>query len=206
MFVGRSMPYRRQGLKFYMAQIKKTNNSYLGNKVDLRINHLPDGNLSVLDCYGGAGKIWAAIERETGRQIRYLPIDRLDYGVGLFLPGDNLVYLASLDLSRFNVVDLDAYGVPYHQLEVLFDREFTGRVFVTMNQTVAGGLPHDMLVQIGFSKAIIQASPTLCFRNGWRHFLDYLAARGVRQVVHRSKARKHYLTFTLNGAEAHAAD
>lgn len=200
------MPYRRQGLKCCMAQTKKTNNSYLGNKVDLRINHLPNGDLSVLDCYGGAGKIWVAIERETGRLIRYLPIDKLDCGVGLFLPGDNLVYLASLDLSRFNVVDLDAYGVPYHQLEALFDKGFTGRVFVTMNQTVVGALPHDMLVQIGFSKAIIQASPALCFRNGWRHFLDYLATRGVRQVVHRSKARKHYLTFMLSGAEAHAAD
>ena len=89
---------------------------------------------------------------------------------------------------------------------VLFDKGFTGRVFVTMNQTVVGRLPNDMLMQIGFSKAIIKASPALCFRNGWRHFLDYLAQRGVRQVVHRSKARKHYLTFLLNGAEEHAAD
>lgn len=189
-----------------MAQTKKTNNSYLGNKVDLRINYLPAGDLSVLDCYGGAGKIWVAIGRETGRQIRYLPIDKLDYGVGLFLPGDNLVYLASLDLSRFNVIDLDAYGVPYQQLRVLFDKRFVGRVFITMNQTIVGELPHDMLTEVGFSRAMLRMSPALCFRNGWQHFLDYLALMGVRQVVHRTKARKHYLTFALSGVEERAVD
>lgn len=189
-----------------MVQIKKTNNSYLGNKVGLRISYLPDGDLSVLDCYGGAGKIWAAIKRETGRQIRYLPIDKLDYGIGLYLPGENLVYLASLDLSRFNVIDLDAYGVPYHQLEVVFAKKFSGRVFVTMNQVLAGGMPHDMMIKIGFSKAIIREAPTICFRNGWEYFMDYLALMGVRQVVHRSKGRKHYLTFRLSGAEERAED
>ena len=187
-----------------MVQIKKNNNSYLGNKVGLRISYLPDGDLSVLDCYGGAGKIWAAIKRETGRQIRYLPIDKLDYGIGLYLPGENLVYLASLDLSRFNVIDLDAYGVPYHQLEVVFAKKFSGRVFVTMNQVLAGGMPHDMMIKIGFSKAIIREAPTICFRNGWEYFMDYLALMGVRQVVHRSKGRKHYLTFRLSGAEGRA--
>jgi hypothetical protein len=189
-----------------MAQTKKTNNSFLSNKVKLRLAHLPDGDLSVLDCYGGSGLIWAAIERETGRKIRYISIDKQDYDIGLYLPGDNLAYLKSLNLGRFNVIDLDAYGVPFDQLEVLFERGYTGRVFVTFTQVVVGALPRGMLREIGFTPGMMRKIPTLFFRRGWRYFQDYLALKGVRTIVHRSHARKHYLTFPLSGAEAPVGD
>lgn len=189
-----------------MAQTKKTNNSFLSNKVKLRLAHLPDGDLSVLDCYGGSGLIWAAIERETGRKIRYISIDKQDYDIGLYLPGDNLAYLKSLDLGRFNVIDLDAYGVPFDQLEVLFERGYTGLVFVTFIQVVAGSLPRGMLREIGFTPEMVRKIPSLFFRRGWRYFSDYLAQKGVRTITHRSHARKHYLTFCLNGAEAPVGD
>ncbi len=181
-----------------MAQIKKTNNSYLGNKIDLRLNHLPKGDLSVLDCYGGAGLIWRAIMGETKRRIRYVAIDESDYSVGFYLPGNNLAYLQSLDLGRFNVIDLDAYGVPFEQLEILFQRGYTGRVFVTFIQIVVGAVPYRMLTSVGFSTEMIRKTPALFFKRGWEYFLEYLAQKGVRTVTHRSHARKHYLVFDIN--------
>src|SRR5688572_25502525 len=99
-----------------MAQTsKKTNNSYLADKVALRVAHMPKaGEVRVLDCYAGQGVIWRAVERLTGREIKVLGIDvnKPDELSGFRMPGDNRAYLEIIDLSRFDVVDLDAYGIP----------------------------------------------------------------------------------------------
>jgi len=179
-----------------MAQTKKTNNSYLGNKIELRLAFLPEAP-SVLDCYGGAGLIWRVITERTGLKIRYVGIDKNEYGSGFYLPGDNMAYLLAMDLSRFNVIDLDAYGVPYEQLKTLFERRYSGRVFVTFIQSLYGKMPYGLLEEIGFSRVMIEKCPTLFGKRGWRHFLDWLAQNGVGEVVHRSNAGKHYLTFAL---------
>lgn len=154
-------------------------------------------NPCVLDCFGGQGLVWSRVKKATGIDIKYLGIDKINYGTGFYLPGDNLAYLGSIDLSRFNVVDLDSYGVPYEQLEIVFSRGFIGRVFVTFIQVLQGKLPYGMLEEIGFSREMITKIPTLFAKNGWDYFLEYLAKKGVRQIIHRSYARKHYLTFEI---------
>lgn len=175
----------------------RTNNSYLADKVALRCNHLPsDDQIRVLDCYGGAGLIWSAVRKLSNRDIAVLPIDVMDYG-DFRLPGDNRSYLSSIDLARFNVVDLDAYGIPADQLATLFDRGFSGVVFVTFIQSVVGAIPHRILTDIGFSKTMIRKSPAVFSCRGWYYFLDWLALNGVDRIWHRSKARKHYLVFNL---------
>ena len=180
-----------------MVTDTKTNNSYLGNKIDLRLNNLPPGDISVLDCYGGARLIWKAIEECLDRPVRYIGIDRDDYGIGFYLPGDNLGYLTSLDLTRFNVIDLDAWGVPYEQLKILFERGYRGRVFVTMTQVVMGKIPKGLIEDIGFTAEMYSACPTIFGKRGWQYFLEWLALKGVRTITHRSHAKKHYLTFEL---------
>lgn len=160
-----------------MAQTTtKTNNSYLADKVALRSRNLPKGKteLNVLDCYGGQGRIWTAVQLQTGREINVLPIDVKDYG-DFFMPGDNRSFLSIIDLSRFQVVDLDAYGVPYDQLKILFEREYHGLVFVTFIQTLYGIMPKELLADLGFSNEMVDPS-RLCLqsrdgsisKNGWR--------------------------------------
>lgn len=186
-----------------MAQ---TNNSYLADKVALRAGHLPAGeHLRVLDCYGGEGKIWAAVKRLTGRRITVLPIDLREYEDNAFyLPGDNRAYLQSLDLHRFDVIDLDAYGVPFDQLEQVFESGFQGVVFVTFIQSIMGRLPTGLLEAVGFTHEMVEKCPTLFGKSGWKYFLEYLSRRGVKRIWHRSHARKHYLGF--NCAAEPAAD
>lgn len=179
-----------------MAQTKKTNNSYLGNKVDLRINNLPE-NPVVLDCFGGAGIIWTAIESKTGKKINRIGIDKIDYGIGFYLDGNNLAYLKTIDLTKFNVVDLDAYGVPYEQIKILFDRHYSGVVFVTFIQSIFGQMPKMLLQDIGFDENMIKSCPTLFGKRGFEYFLEWLAKNGVRTVTHRSNSRKHYLAFRI---------
>jgi hypothetical protein len=178
----------------------KTDNSYLRDKVDLRINHLPEGKVRVLDCYSGKGAIWEAVKRLCAkRDIQVLPIDQRHDKFDFHLHGDNLSYLQTLELSRFNVIDLDAYGVPFDQIECLVQRKYKGAVFVTMIQSIMGQLPHGMLEKVGFTKAQVEKAPTLFGRRGWQYFLEFLAVSGVKQIAHRSHSRKHYLAMVLGG-------
>jgi hypothetical protein len=127
-----------------------------------------------------------------------LPIDKRKDTRSFRLPGDNLRYLKTLDLTEFNVIDLDAYGTPFDQLQTLFDRGYTGTVFVTFIQGMFGGIPHGLLRAVGFTDAMMKKIPTLLGRRGWSYFLQWLALNEVRVVHHRSHAAKHYLVFTLS--------
>ncbi len=177
-----------------MAQ---TNNSFLADKVALRANHLPDGDsITVLDCYAGSGKVWAAVKKLTGRKIDVLPIDTREYdNIGFYLPGNNLAYLQSIDIHKFDVIDLDAYGVPFDQLDIIFKRQFKGTLFVTFIQSVMGGVPTGLLESVGFSAEMVKRCPTLFYKSGWKYFLEYLSKQGVRKIWHRSHYRKHYIGF-----------
>lgn len=180
-----------------MAQTKLTDNSYLSDKVALRLAHLPDKDgLRVLDCYGGTGKIWKAVRKLSGRRIMTLPIDVRD-NVGFHLPGDNRAYLDALDLGKFDIIDLDAYGIPYDQLKLIFERNYRGTVFVTFIQSIMGQINQGLLAEIGYPAEMVKKIPTLFGRRGWDHFLQYLALHGVGSISHRSHARKHYLCFSL---------
>jgi len=179
---------------------KKTDNHYTGDKVAIRINHSPwsdDRPLRVLDCYGGHGIIWRAIQRKTGKQINRTAIDQRKDMFQLHLHGDNVKVMAGMDLKKFDVIDLDAYGIPYDQLKIVFDQNFKGTVFVTAIQAMRGGIPSGLLMDIGFKNEMIRKSPTLFGRRGFQYLLEWLALNGIKKITHRSKARKHYFTFDI---------
>lgn len=183
----------------------KTDNHFLRDKIALRASHLPDGDVRVLDCYGGKGVVWRGVERLTGRAIKRLPID-IRRDIDTFrLAGDNESWLLSIDLSKFNVIDLDAYGQPIEQLQTIFERGYIGVVFVTFIQTALGKVHNRMLEDVGFTHEMVQKCPTLFARRGFEYFLDWLARHGVTSVSHRSAGRKHYLCF-VSGAAAPASD
>jgi len=179
----------------------QTDNSFFADKVALRAGHLPTktDRISVLDCFGGGGLVWSAVSSSTGRNINRISIEiKDDHGVGFHLPGNNMSFLPSMNIDKFDVIDLDAYGVPYDQLSVIFKRNYRGIVFVTFIQSVVGSLPRLMLVENGFTKEMIKNIPTLFFRNGWEYFKNFLALHGVGEVWHRHHHRKHYLGFMLD--------
>jgi len=180
-----------------MAQTtKKTFNSYLADKVWLRARNMPKGEVNVLDCFAGKGTIWRAVGLVTGREINTLPIDTTN-NEGFYLPGDNRSFLSIIDLTRFNVVDLDAYGSPYEQLKILFDRGYKGCVFVTHVQFDFGSTHLGMLEELGFSKEMVNKIHSLFQKSGWEYFCEYLALHGVKTIRVRGHQRKHYLFFKM---------
>lgn len=95
---------------------KATDNSHLGLKLKVRQEAVQDlDEIKVLDCYAGRNVMWSHFKTD-----RYYGIER-EKGKGKNLYADNLKVIPSLDLSGFNVIDLDAYGVPYEQVNSIFD-------------------------------------------------------------------------------------
>ena len=96
----------------------KTNNSYLQLKQSLRAYYTSDLNeVNVLDCFCGKSEVWEGVPC-----TKYIGIDK-EKTKKINYHGDNRKWLKVLDLSNFNVIDLDAYGIPYSQLEIIFSNK-----------------------------------------------------------------------------------
>jgi SAM-dependent methyltransferase len=176
----------------------QTDNSFLLAKVKLRMNHLPETDpVRVLDAYCGNGIIWDYIKKKSGRDIRVLGIDKKADAAMIYLIGDNVKFMKRMRLEKFDVIDLDAYGVPFEQLEYVLSydkkKNLHHRIFVTFIQSVFGRLPDGMLKRLGFTEAMIQKIPTLIMRNGIEKFKNYLALMGVKNISIKSEIKKHYL-------------
>jgi len=173
----------------------QTNNSYLQAKVDLRIDRIPD-KAEVLDCFRGESLIWGRIKHQTGKQINVLGIDKGNYR-GTYLRGDNLKFLKAIDIHKFNVINLDAYGIPFKQLEILFERNYKGIVFITFIQSMFGQLPRKMLNLLGYTNEMINKIPSLFNHRGFEKFKQYLALRGIKKINYINIKNKYYVSLCL---------
>lgn len=167
-------------------------------KIELRIQSLPDKKeINVLEAYGGEGVLWGAVQRRCpDKTIKILSIDKNKYK-RVQLQGENIKFMKSMDLSVFDIIDLDAYGSPAKQLEIVFEKNFKGVVHCTFIQSMSGNMDHIILKANGFTKAMINQCPSLFTHNGIDKFLNYLGLRGVKSVKIASKMRKNYLFFSL---------
>lgn len=175
----------------------KTNNSHLEMKVNLRLNNLPEkDNLCVLDAYAGKGLIWNTVKKRTAKKIKVLQVDRVDHP-NVDIATDNLKVLSGINLSRFDIIDLDAYGCPFAQLQILFNHNYVGKVFVTYIQTHQGRLPNGILKQSGFTMEMINKSITLFAKNPMAVMEQYLANNGIFSYSIKYVDRKHYMCFDV---------
>lgn len=93
---------------------RQTDNSFLWDKIALRLNHIPlKEKLSVLDAYGGDGHIWNKIKERYHGEIQILRCDQKTNKKGVYIRGNNIKIMNGIDLSIFDVIDLDAYGYPF---------------------------------------------------------------------------------------------
>lgn len=103
---------------------KKDNHpAALAAKIEIRRNVLTEmgKDAAVLDLYCGRGAMYRSVWKDAatyaGCDLRpWEPTDPPRF------VADNQRLLRSLDLSRYNVFDLDAYGSPWPQMEVLLHR------------------------------------------------------------------------------------
>lgn len=179
----------------------QTENSFFEIKVNLRLENLPDKPLKVLDCFSADGKIWKEIAKHR-ENLNILRIEKENNKDGIYLRGDNLKFLSSLDLNQFDVIDLDAFGIPFKQLRIIFQKVKTDKIiFVTFIQSLFGTLPKQMLNDLGYTKQMINKIPTLFNHNGFNKFCCWLFLNKIDKIKFYNLQNKYYITFNLNGGK-----
>lgn len=187
-----------------MPQQIQTDNSHLLAKVNLRIDslsHIPKPVINVLDAFGGDGLVWNEVKnRVKDKTINVLRIDKKTNKKGMYLKGDNIKFLKNptFDLSIFDIMDFDAYGSPFNQLEIIFKRKYIGLVHCTYIQSGMGNLNTKMLEKLGYTDRMIKKAPTLFTRQPFKKMLSYLSMNGVREINNfQATDRKNYFYFIL---------
>lgn len=158
----------------------KIDNSYLREKILFReifIEKLKEKN--VLDVFCGKFKIWDKIKKDNYLGIDQIKTDKIK------LNGDNKKYLAILDLSKFNIIDMDAYGIPYQQLDILFKNNTLQKntiIFFTFIQVFLGIIPEKLLNLYGYPNKMIKKIPTLFSKNGFEIFKWWLSTKKIKKI------------------------
>lgn len=136
------------------------------------------GKLNVLDCFAGENKIWGNFKTN-----RYYSIEK-ELNKGKNIHADNMKILPSLDLSNFNVIDLDSYGIPIEQLNAIFK-----------NPTLQGGTCiiytcignkmstlNKFFVQYYGLESMYKNAKTLFNNFSYQMFIGYLYDNGIKTV------------------------
>jgi hypothetical protein len=182
-------------------QAIKTNNdlSLINSKVQLRIDSIEHlkGQIKVLELFGGEGVLWNEVKKITKKDILILGIDKNKYK-RVQLQGDNLKFIDSLNLNDFDVIDADAWGSPFYQIEKIFSQNYKGIVHCTFIQTMHGDLSKEMLLRLGYTEKMLSKVKSIFNKNGIEKFKNYLARNGVNKIYIVSKNKKNYLYFNLD--------
>lgn len=164
---------------------KKTDNSRLEEKLKIRqeIIDKTEGVVRVLECYAGKGVIWTELKRRNpSRTIDVMQIEK-EKGKNLrALCGDNTKFLTVLDLSKFNVIDLDAYGIPAKQIEIVSNSSFSGYVVVTAIQSMQGGVPKEILRANGITDEMLAKIKSIFNTQCIKYLKNFLYLCGVKKI------------------------
>jgi len=158
----------------------QTDNAHLEEKVYLRRQATKDlQTLKVLDLFAGENVLWSHFECE-----RYYGVEQ-QKGKGKNLWADNRKVIPSIDLSQFNVIDVDSYGIPFPQMEQIFSnptlQNGTVIVYTCIGNSISA-LSTQMQKRFRIAEMYKEAQ-TLFNDFGHEYFYAYLYDNGVRTVT-----------------------
>jgi hypothetical protein len=211
------MKTRKSFSQTLKAVNRKTDNhaAALEAKVAIRQRVLDDigaGDARVFDAFAGEGQLYDRVWQQAGE---YTGCDRVWYRDDrLMFVADSRRVLRALDLARFNIFDLDAYGSPWEHVAIICARrpmapgERIGLVFTEGSglKVKMGQLPFALAVMAGlratmpgtaraFNNVLDRAILGTCRRLSCRVALR-LQAKG------KTGAAVHYVGLVLEGAAA----
>lgn len=187
-----------------------TENSHLPAKVRVRVDYiktLDQDQLHILDAFAGEGKVWQKIEELLPeRKFIYLGIDKKKYSRPNVIMGDNQKVMKGLELHKFDLIDLDAFGFPWEQLEICAAQAPNVPVAATAISVTLGPLPYGVLKAAGIPEewAKNKEIPHALFNRWrwqfWEHFCYSLGYRITDFEIHNDKPSvKRYEILSREG-------
>lgn len=147
-----------------------------GDKVAIRRRVLKSVPCAkVFDAFAGSGRMWRSVWRNAQS---YVGCDLKWYKdrVRLAYVGDNRRVLRSVDLSEFNIFDLDAYGSPWEQATII-----AARRMVKSGELVGLVLTEGSLMKLKLGKAPVALALLAGIGDGARGL-----ARQYEQIMDRA--------------------
>ena len=175
----------------------KTDNKSIANKIFLRreaTKHL--GALSVLDLYAGNNVLWRNFEKE-----KYFGIEVIK-GKGKNLNTDTRRVIDALDLSQYNVIDCDSYGIAFDIYKKILTNKSLRNGTVVIYTAIVNGftqIQKEGMKMFGLEKMFHKCS-TLFNPQGIEFFYGMLGNFGVDKVKYyevKDAYLKHYGYFTV---------
>lgn len=157
----------------------KTDNANIGKKISLR-KQATQGlkTLNVLDLFAGNNTLWSSFKCD-----RYYGVEK-QKGKGNNLNTDNIRIIQSLDLSGFNVIDVDSYGIPFNQMYELFNNPSlkSGTIIIyTCITNKMSGLNKQCLTHFGLQNMYKKAK-SIINSKAQELFYAYLQENGVKSI------------------------
>lgn len=181
----------------------KTDNSHFEAKVQLRLQVVAEtgkDTVTVLELFAGKSLLWSEVKKRTDVNIRMLSIEKERGKNPLALGGDNMKFLPSLDLSQFDIIDIDAYGSCFNQLNYILEQDYAGYIICTDIQSMFGRTSDQLLERSGFTRAMIKKIPTLINAHANEALWAYLADYGYEHATGFFLGRKKYFYIKKNSA------
>jgi hypothetical protein len=173
------------------AHTIKTDNACVADKIRLR-QMATEGlkEIKVLDLFAGNNVLWGNF-----KLAKYYGIEMVK-DKGKNLHADNMRVIPSLDLSEFNVIDCDSYGMPMPQIEALISNSTlqSGTIILyTAISNKMSQLTRRMKTYFGLNEMYKNAQTLF---NGYAHayFYEYLRRKlGVKKVVEFEKKGESFV-------------
>ena len=175
----------------------KTDNASVPDKVFLRQKATENlAELRVLDLYAGENILWRHFETR-----RYYGVEIVK-GKGKNLHGDCKRVIDALDLSGFNVIDCDSYGIPFGVILKIFGNKTLQKGTVIVYTAISNkmsGVSKECVKMFGLER-IYKKSITLVAAKAHELFYAMLEKHKVK-TVHYYKVsgnfEKHYGYFVV---------
>lgn len=166
-----------------------TDNANIAHKVQLRREAVKDlDRIRVLDLFAGNNVLWSHFDCD-----KYYGVEIVK-GKGKNLNANNVRIIASLDLSAFNVIDCDGYGVPIRQLEQIFKNPTlqSGTVIIyTAIGNAMSTLSKPIRDEFGLND-MYRECKVLFNKRFDSFFYAWLYNRGVRSVREYKEESQHF--------------
>ncbi len=178
-------------------QATKTDNKSIANKIFIRREAIKNLKVvKVIDLFAGRNVLWNNIKTD-----KYFGID-IENNKGTNLTADTRKVFDALNISEFNVIDCDSYGIAFDLYKKILNNDKIKKgtiVLYTLITNEFTKIQNEAKREFNF-KSFYNKAPSLFNARAIEFFYEFLAKNGIKEVNYyaiRDNFDKHYGYFVI---------